>query len=71
MKTRTLLAAPALVLASLLAGGRAGAQERIFVRAEPGTPVVAVEVLVAAGPADELKSVERTDGVCPARPIDN
>lgn len=30
-----------------------GAQERLAVRSEPGTPVVAVEVLVAAGPADE------------------
>ena len=30
------------------------AQERISVRPEPGTPVVALEVRVAAGPADEL-----------------
>jgi predicted Zn-dependent peptidase len=53
MKTRILSAFLTLVLASLLSTGRAAAQERIFVRAEPGTPVVAVEVLVAAGPADE------------------
>jgi predicted Zn-dependent peptidase len=32
---------------------RAEAQDRIVVRPEPGTPVVAVEVLVAAGSADE------------------
>lgn len=29
------------------------AQQRIVVRAEPGTPVVATEILVATGPADE------------------
>ena len=34
----------------------AAAQERLAVREEPGTPVVAVEVLVAAGPADEEPS---------------
>jgi len=31
----------------------AGAQERIAVLTEPGTPVVAVEILIAVGPADE------------------
>lgn len=36
-----------------LAAGRLGAQEHVVVRAEPGTPVVAVEVMVGAGPADE------------------
>lgn len=29
------------------------AQERLAVRPEPGTPVVAIEVVIAAGPADE------------------
>ena len=43
--------AAALLLASL--GGRAAAQDRIFVRPESGTPVVAVQVLVGVGPADE------------------
>ncbi|HEX2189312.1 MAG TPA: hypothetical protein VHG51_10465 [Longimicrobiaceae bacterium] len=38
----------------LLAAGRAPAQEQIVVRTEPGTPVVAVEVLIAAGSADEV-----------------
>ena len=36
-----------------LASTSASAQDRIVVRPEPGTPVVAVEVLVAASPADE------------------
>lgn len=46
-------AAHALVLL-LTAVPLAGAQERITVRTEPGTPVVAAEILVSAGPADEL-----------------
>ena len=43
--------AAALLLAAL--GGRAAAQDRVFVRPESGTPVVAVQVLVGVGPADE------------------
>lgn len=44
----------ALALALLAAAaGRAAAQDRIFVRPEPGTPVVAVQVLVSVGPVDE------------------
>lgn len=35
-----------------------GAQERVVVRSEPGTPVVAAEVLVAVGPADEAGGME-------------
>ena len=46
-----LLPLPALLVATLAFPLRA--QERIAVRPEPGTPVVAVEVLIAAGPADE------------------
>jgi predicted Zn-dependent peptidase len=45
------LAAAALGLLAL-AGG-AAAQERVFVRPEAGTPVVAVQVLVGVGPVDE------------------
>jgi predicted Zn-dependent peptidase len=37
----------------LAAAVPAAAQERVAVRPEPGTPVVAAEVLVAVGPADE------------------
>jgi predicted Zn-dependent peptidase len=36
----------------------AAAQERVVVRAEPGTPVVAAEVLIAVGPADEAEGKE-------------
>lgn len=46
------LAAPMLVTAP------AAAQERVVVRAEPGTPVVAAEVLIAVGPADEASGKE-------------
>jgi len=42
----------ALLVLGVLAG-RAAAQERVFVRPEPGTPVVAVQVVVGVGPADE------------------
>ena len=45
------MAAAALALAVL--AGRAHAQDRIYVRPEPGTPVVAVQVLVSVGPVDE------------------
>ena len=42
------------ILALLSVADAADAQDgRLIVRSEPGTPVVAVEVLVAAGPADE------------------
>jgi zinc protease len=49
------LAALALPLALALAhaGAAAAQQDRILVRAEPGTPVVAEEILLATGPADE------------------
>jgi zinc protease len=43
----------AAVLAALLLAAPARAQERLVIRPEPGTPVVATEVLIAAGPADE------------------
>ncbi len=48
-------AAAALLIPVLipLLGERAAAQERVFVRPEPGTPLVAVQVLVGVGPADE------------------
>jgi len=39
--------------AALLAALPAAAQERVVVRQEAGTPVVAAEVLIAVGPADE------------------
>lgn len=41
-----------------LAAAPAAAQERVIVRAEPGTPVVAAEVLIAVGPADEEEGKE-------------
>lgn len=44
--------------AFLLAAAPAAAQERVVVRAEPGTPVVAAEVLIAVGPADEASGKE-------------
>ena len=44
-------AGAALALAALAAPARA--QDRVFVRTEPGTPVVAVQVLVGVGAADE------------------
>lgn len=43
----------ALVAALVLPGRAAVAQQRIAVLPEPGTPVVATEVLVVAGPASE------------------
>ncbi|HEX2201918.1 MAG TPA: insulinase family protein [Longimicrobium sp.] len=54
-RTTTIRRIAALVLAAA-AGTVAdalAAQDRILVRPEPGTPVVAVEVLVGVGPADE------------------
>ncbi len=42
-----------VALGLLLSASPAAAQERIVVVAEPGTPVVATEVLVVAGPANE------------------
>src|SRR6185436_14684019 len=53
MSPRTLRAALAAVLLPASLAGRAAAQDRIFVRPEAGTPVVAVQVLVGVGPADE------------------
>jgi predicted Zn-dependent peptidase len=47
----------ALALA-LLASLPAAAQDRVIVRQEPGTPVVAAEVLIAVGPADEDSASE-------------
>jgi zinc protease len=38
---------------ALLAAAPLAAQQRMVIHPEPGTPVVAVEVLIAAGPADE------------------
>ena len=52
MRALALAAAAALVCAP------AAAQDRIYVRSEPGTPVVTVEVLLAAGPADEPRGEE-------------
>lgn len=53
--TRRLFPALFTMLFALLSwgGAIAGAQTRIAVRTEPGTPVVATEILLAAGPADE------------------
>jgi zinc protease len=45
-------AALALALLACLRG-RAAAQDRVYVREEAGTPVVAMQVLVNVGPADE------------------
>ena len=44
--------AAGFLLAAFYSTG-ASAQERLAIRPEPGTPVVAMEVLIAAGPADE------------------
>lgn len=52
---RTLLLAASVSVATVAA---ADAQERILVRGEPGTPVVAAELLVAVGPADEGEGQE-------------
>ena len=53
MSPRTLRAALAAALLLVSADRHADAQERVFVRPEAGTPVVAVQVLVGVGPADE------------------
>ncbi|HEV2146967.1 MAG TPA: hypothetical protein VGR37_06175 [Longimicrobiaceae bacterium] len=45
--------AAALLLLGAAAPRQLGAQDRVVVRPEPGTPMVAMEVLIAAGPADE------------------
>lgn len=71
--TRSLLAW--IPLLAVLAARRVGAQEHVVVRAEPGTPVVAVEVLVAAGPPDEgeeqagLAYLTARAAMAPIRPI--
>lgn len=70
---RILLVALAALL--LPGAGRLAAQEHLVVRTEPGTPVVATEVLVAAGPADEpegqagLAYLTARVAVAPIRPI--
>lgn len=46
------------VALALLAAFPAAAQDRVVVRQEPGTPVVAAEVLIAVGPADEAEGKE-------------
>lgn len=66
----TLIAGALLALPLPLA-----AQEHLAVRTEPGTPVVATEVLVAAGPADEpadqagLAYLTARVAVAPIRPL--
>lgn len=50
---RRLLVALILALAFLRAGMPAAAQDRLVVHTETGTPVIATEVLIATGPADE------------------
>lgn len=66
------LSLPALL--SVLLAAPAEAQERIVVRSEPGTPVVATEVLVATGPADEpelregIVHLTARSAVAPLRP---
>jgi predicted Zn-dependent peptidase len=45
-------------LAGLACAAAAHGQERVLVRTEPGSPVVTVEVLLAAGPADEPEGEE-------------
>jgi len=54
MRARHLL----ILLAAALLARPAAAQERVLVRPEPGTPVVATEVLIAVGPADEAEGKE-------------
>ncbi len=72
MKGTVLLRAAALALLLPAAGV---AQEHVVVRPEPGTPVVAVEVLVAVGPADEtpeqagLAYLTARAATAPIRPI--
>lgn len=61
-----------LLLSFLLAGGSAAAQERVAVRPEPGTPLVAMEVLIATGPADETAAqagIAHLAGRTAVRPI--
>ena len=50
--------APVFALAAALVCAPALAQDRVLVRPEPGSPVVTVEVLLAAGPADEPEGEE-------------
>lgn len=53
MTRRILRAAASALLLAAAAAPRAAAQERVYVRPEAGTPVVALQVLVSVGPADE------------------
>ncbi|HEY0015895.1 MAG TPA: hypothetical protein VGC13_06230 [Longimicrobium sp.] len=55
MRVRSMIGG--LVL-GLWAAWPAAAQDRVVVRQEPGTPVVAAEVLIAVGPADEASGKE-------------
>lgn len=52
MRIRSIIGWMAL---AVLAARAAAAQDRVVVRQEPGTPVVAAEVLIAVGPADEAE----------------
>jgi predicted Zn-dependent peptidase len=47
-----------IAAALALASASAAAQDRVMVRPEPGTPVVAAEVLIAVGPVDEAAGKE-------------
>jgi valyl-tRNA synthetase len=51
--SRFLRAAAGAALSLVALAAPARAQDRVFVRGEPGTPVVAVQVLVGVGAADE------------------
>lgn len=58
MTARTRVPAAPLLAVLLFCGtqaapARAAAQERISVHTEPGTPVIAIQLLIATGPADE------------------
>ncbi|HEU4882079.1 MAG TPA: hypothetical protein VFT45_07540, partial [Longimicrobium sp.] len=55
MRIRSIVGCMAL---AVLGARPAAAQDRVVVRAEPGTPVVAAEVLIAVGPADEAEGKE-------------
>lgn len=76
MSARRMVRAAALALAALAPfAARSAAQDRVFVRPEPGTPVVAVQVLVSVGPADEpaaqagISYLAARSVIDPARPV--
>ena len=58
MRPRGLFSAITVALLCTIAPAHAQTEDRIVVAAEPGTPVVAVEALVAAGPATEPEGKE-------------